>query len=376
MRKFYKNPPQSPYFKGGSASLPDSMKIVADEHIPLVDYYFGSLGELVLKSGRLITKADVQDALILIIRTVTKINKDLLENTQVKFVGSVMTGTDHMDMNWLTDSGISFAVAKGCNSVSVVDYVLCVMAALQTDGLLTVSKPRVGVIGVGRIGSLLVQRLKKMGIDVIEHDPIRAQKEKDFVSTPLSEFKNLDLVTLHTPLTKEGPYPTFHMIGKEFLQQQKSGCILLNTSRGSVVNFADLKQHGQHLHWCLDVWENEPDIDLYVLRKALIATPHIAGHSIQSKYRGIKMIYEAALNAKVIPNKNITPIPYPTKKLILDSEPEDWREVVLKIYDPRETTHKMKEAILTTSSSFDFLRNHFPARYEFEFMEMPHSLPW
>lgn len=342
------------------------MKIVADVNIPLIEHYFGSSGELVLKSGREIVHDDLLDADILLVRSITKVNKDLLQGTPVKFVGSVVTGEDHLDTEWLNQARIAWATSKGCNATAVVEYVISAIAALELQGLFAKNK-RAGVVGVGIIGSQVVDKLKALGFDVLQYDPFRADEE-NFMSTSLEEFSDLDFITLHTPLTKTGKYPTYHMIGKNFLERQKPGCVLLNTSRGSVINFADLKKYGTHLHWCLDVWRNEPNIDLDVLEKALIATPHIAGYSVQSKYRGIKMIYEAALQRKIIPDEKITPVEFPTKTISFDKPPETWQEVILKIFNPMQTSQQMKETLLQHKDTFDHLRKNFNERYEFDFV--------
>lgn len=345
------------------------MKIVADENIPLVDYYFGGLGEVVLKPGRAIQSIDLIDADVLLVRSVTQVNQTLLQNSKVKFVGSTTIGIDHMDTEWLQHAGIGFSTAKGCNAVAVVEYVLSVLAALQRDGLLLQKKLRAGVIGVGEIGTRVAEKLKLIGFDVLLHDPIRAENEKEFISVSLDHFVDLDFITLHTPLTVNGPYPTYHLIEKSFLSRQKAGCVLLNTSRGSVVDFSELKQHGAHLIWCFDVWENEPFIDLTVMQAAKIATPHIAGYSVQSKYRGIEMIYQAALADKRIPDLQVDPIVYPQKKLFF-SDTANWRDVILQAYDPMITSQEMKQILLTDNKQFDHLRKYFPERYEMAYLSL------
>lgn len=332
------------------------MKIVADEKIPRVGQYFSGLGELILKPGRTLTNKDIAGADILLARSVTKIDKKLLRNTSLKFVGSVSTGLEHMDTEWLDKEGIAWSAAQGCNATAVVEYVVCVIAALQKQDFLKEKKLRAGVVGVGNIGSKVVEVLKVLGFDVIQCDPLRAEKERNFVSTALADFSDLDFITLHTPLTRKGKYPTYHMIDRNFLERQKKNCILLNASRGSVINFMDLKHYGQELIWCLDVWESEPFIDLEVLAPAVIATPHIAGHSIQAKYRGLDMIVQAAVQKNIIPSIAIPKAPYPRKDFSFANKPADWRDVVLSIYDPAQTTEQMKLALVNNADAFDVLR--------------------
>jgi erythronate-4-phosphate dehydrogenase len=184
----------------------------------------------------------------------------------------------------------------------------------------------------------------------------------------LDAFVDLDFITLHTPLTYQGPYPTYHLIAEKFLKQQKPGCVLLNTSRGAVIDFAALKQYGAHLRWCLDVWENEPVMDGDILQNAFLATPHIAGYSVQSKYRGIDMIYQAVLRMQLLSGVPLSPIPYPTKAIPMNRELSSWQEWALAIYDPMQTTVEMKESLLNNTKTFDELRKQFVDRYEWDYV--------
>lgn len=346
------------------------MKIVADENIPLLDHYFGDLGQLIVKPGRAITPADVRDADLLLVRSVTHVDKHLLENSSVKFVGSATTGADHLDTHWLDEAGIRWSIAEGCNSEAVAEYVVCVIAALQKMEYLLQRNLRAGVIGVGNIGKKVVDKLQALDFEVIVHDPLRAENEKNFISTPLEEFHDLDFISVHTPLTSQGPHPTLHMIDKNFLLRQKKESILLNAGRGAVINFADLKHSGQYLNWCLDVWEFEPKIDLEILGISLIATPHIAGYSVQAKYRGTEMLYHAACKLGVIPVYPKSEVIFPTKPLPSGHALSDWQDVVLKIYDPRHTSQQMKEEMLSHHDTFDHLRKHFTERHEFAYVKV------
>lgn len=348
------------------------MKIVADENIPLIEHFFGANNELLTKPGRTISRDDLFDADMLLVRSVTKVDELLLHNTPVKFVGSSTSGADHLDTEWLDQSGIQWRVAVGCNAMAVAEYVVSIIAALQKQGFLLQKNPRAGVVGVGTIGSLVVEKLKLLGFEVVQCDPLRID-DPNFSHTELEKFSELDFISLHTPMTYQGKFPTHHLIEKNFLQKQKKDCVLVNAGRGSVINFEDLKKQGQHLHWCLDVWEHEPEIDSDVLERAWIATPHIAGYSVQSKYRGIEMIYHAAYQAGFLEGELITSPRYPEKIIseILD-ETISWQEVLLKTYDPIETSKQMKQALQQKPNSFDQLRKHFNHRNEFGYMRFSH----
>lgn len=346
------------------------MKIIVDEHIPFADAYFGAYGELIKKPGRSLTKKDIESADILILRSVTKINQALLQDSQVKFVGSVATGTDHIDTQWLQAANIPWAAATGSNARGVVEYVVATVAALQERGILKETGGRAAVVGVGRIGSQVVSVLALLGFEVLQCDPFRAMNETHFPGVSLQALQNLDLITFHTPLTHDGLYPTYHLVNKKFIQQQKKNCVLLNAGRGAVFDFSDLKEYAEPLYWCLDVWEHEPNIDFEILKLAAIATPHIAGYTVQSKYRSIDMIYQAACEQNIIPAAMRPAIESPHLTLHFKHAKVNWRDVVLSVYDPRKTTEVMALALIENGSpkTFDALRNHFPERHEFAYV--------
>lgn len=330
------------------------MKVVADENIPQIQHYCADLGELLLKPGRNITRDDVFDADVLLVRSTTKVDKLLLRDTPVKFVGSTVAGLDHLDIEYLNTQNIKWFAAEGCNAVAVSEYVVCVVAALQKKLLLPQKNLRAAVIGVGRIGSLVVNKLRDLGFEVLTCDPF-------YDLTPLADIGDVDLISIHTPLTHGGPFPTFHLIEKNFLARQKENTVLLNAGRGSVVNVADLKIYGKHLQWCLDVFENEPSIDPEIVEAATIATPHIAGHTVQAKLRGLEMVYKEMLKQNIISiEKNFK---YPEKTLHV-ADKSDWREFALKVYDPFQTTLQFK----SQTQPFDELRKEVQERYEFNYI--------
>lgn len=344
------------------------MKIVADKNIPFLEYYFSGLGELIMLPAESIRHEVLRDADVLLIRSVTKVNQALLQNTKIKFVGTATTGFDHIDTAWLEKNNIQWSAAQGCNADAVVEYVVAVIAALQQDKKLANKKLRAAVIGVGTIGNRVVKTLELLGFEVIQCDPLRALQEKDFPHTPLEELTNLDFITLHTPLTRTGKFPTYHFINADFLQRQQSHCILLNSSRGAVIDFADLKH--SPLAYALDVWDGEPMIDKTILNNALIATPHIAGYTQQAKYRGVEMIYHATVKKNIIPDRNISPLPFPTQTFSLPNKNMTWQEIVLQIYDPRKTTQVMKNLTLETPKDFYGFRESFQDRCEFTYTKV------
>lgn len=351
------------------------LKIVADADLPFLQEYFGGAGELSLKPGRLLKRADLLDADLLLVRSITKVDEALLQGTPVKFVGTVTTGIDHLDTAWLDQAGISWRSAAGYNAEPVAEYVIAAIAALQMQKCLPEQALRLGVIGVGQVGTRVAKHAVSLGFTLLLCDPLRAEQEPQFISQDLSELNNLDVVSLHTPLTTTGAYPTQHLIDSHFLHAAKNKTLLLNTSRGAVVDFAALQEAEAHWQYGFDVWEGEPEIDLQRLQSAAIATPHLAGYSKQCRYRGIEIIHQACRDEGFISAAAKPLPPLPRKRLSFDGNRLNWQEVVLSIFNPLAATQLMKETLLKEpekcATLFDELRQryigHAIQRHEFSY---------
>lgn len=292
------------------------MKIVVDENVLFAREYFGQLGELVLLPGRDIQAADVVDADVLIVRSVTRVDAALLSQSRVTFVGSCTIGTDHLDTDWLTAQGIAWACAPGCNATAVVEYVLAALAVLQVplDG-----SARIGVVGCGNVGGRLLRCLQAHGATTAcAYDPFRHDAGVPWVG--FDEILRCDVLCLHTPLTRDGLFPTWHLFNEQVINGLRSGTVLLNAGRGAVVDnralLTRLQQRGD-LHVVLDVWENEPAIDAALLAAVRIGTPHIAGYSVEGKWRGTTQVFASLCAARGIAMPAIDvvlpgePAPYP-----------------------------------------------------------------
>lgn len=345
-------------------------KIVADQQIPFLLDYFSGCGELVTRPGRAITADDVKDADVLLVRSITEVNAALLASSQVKFVGSITAGSDHLDKEWLASQGILWRVADGFNAPPVADYVISTVAALQRKSILPLSNMRVAIIGVGNVGCLVEKHLRALGAEVIVCDPLRAEREEGFISTDINEIQNVDLITLHVPLTKSGDYPTFHFLNAAFFEKQKNGAVFLNASRGAIVATEVLMAHATHLYWCFDVWAHEPTIDQATLARTMTASPHIAGYSVQSKMRGVDMIYRAACDEGVIQPQVISSMQMPTQTLCFAGDNVRWQDAVLAIYNPLLMSAMMRSKLMGQDNSgelFDDMRHQFNYRHEFGF---------
>jgi erythronate-4-phosphate dehydrogenase len=355
------------------------MLIVADENIPLLDSFFGDIGEIRRVSGRSMSNEDVRDADIVLVRSVTRVNRELLEGSRVRFVGTTTIGTDHVDLDWLEAAGIRFSAAPGCNANSVAEYVLSVLSLhAERRGLADWSQLSVGIVGVGNVGGELAHKLERLGFDVRLCDPPRADREEEdqeFVS--LEEAMKCDVVSLHTPLTREGDHPTLHMIGHRELEALGANQLLINAGRGEVIDslalLARLDQ-GNAPTVALDVWEQEPRIHPELVDRVWLATPHIAGYSLEGKVQGTEMIYQALSQFLGLPVRKkagqFLPEPALSKISFTSSADEDdaIRIALRACYDPRPDDARLRNAMTGSveerGAAFDRLRRDYPVRRE------------
>ena len=350
------------------------MKIVADAHLPYTKEFFGCYGNIHKVLGREMTAADLVDADILLVRSITEVNATLLSQAKIKFVGSMTAGTDHLDTDWLDQAGIPWSTAAGFNAPPVADYVVSTVAALMSRRILPKKRFKAAVIGAGNVGRRVIERLQLLGMDVIVCDPLRARAEPKFRSTPLEQIEDVELISLHVPLTTSGEDATYHMIDRNFLRRQKAGSVLVNASRGAVIDSKALLQDGGHLVWCLDVFEDEPDINKAILERAALATPHIAGYSVQSKIRGMEMLYQSACHLGVVEPQTTAPLAMPRQKLNYAGAEHHWQDIILGVFNPAIMTSMMRTTLLPAQHHgvmFDELRNRFQYRHEFAFTSIP-----
>ncbi|WP_313108230.1 4-phosphoerythronate dehydrogenase PdxB [Pseudescherichia vulneris] len=273
------------------------MKILVDENMPYARELFSRLGEVKPVPGRPIPEGELADAQALMVRSVTKVNASLLSGTAVKFVGTATAGTDHVDQAWLGEAGIGFSAAPGCNAIAVVEYVFSALLMLAERDGFALKDRTVGIVGVGNVGSRLQARLEAWGVRTLLCDPPRADRGDAGDFRPLEALvREADILTFHTPLFKEGPYKTLHLVDDALISALKPGAILINACRGRVVDNAALLtrlEAGQDLSVVLDVWEPEPDLNVELLKRVDIGTPHIAGYTLEGKARGTTQVFEA-----------------------------------------------------------------------------------
>ncbi len=275
------------------------MKIVADENIPQVAEAFADLGEVQLLPGRDIASEHLTDCQCLIVRTVTRVDQALLQDSAIRFVASATIGTDHIDRELLQQRHIGFANAPGCNAEAASAYVISGLFALSANRDFDPFKRKAGIIGYGNVGSRLRQKLAALGIPCLVNDPpLQSAGRGDQAFVDLDTLlRECDFISLHVPLVVDGDHPTYHLLDKLKIENLAVNCLLVNAARGEVVdNQALLEVLGQRddLAVFLDTWEGEPFISRELMRRVDLATPHIAGYSVEGRLRGTQMILDAA----------------------------------------------------------------------------------
>ena len=262
------------------------MKIVCDDKIPFLRGVFEPYAEVVYLPGAAISASDVKDADALVVRTRTRCDRTLLEGSSVRVIASATIGYDHIDTAWCSEHGIVWANAPGCNAGSVAQWVESVLVTLSRSHGFSLVGKTLGIVGVGHVGSKVQALASALGLRTLLCDPPRAMAEGPAGFVLLDEIiSGADIVTLHVPLAQE----TYHMIDASVLGRMRPSQILINSSRGEVVDSSALRealQDGRLMAAALDVWENEPLVDPVLVGLAEIATPHIAGYSQDGKAAG------------------------------------------------------------------------------------------
>ncbi len=359
------------------------MNIIADENIIYAEQAFSQFGNVQLIKGRDISNSILKETDALMVRSVTNVNNELLKKTNVKFVGTATIGTDHIDEDYLNENGIEFTSAKGCNSYAVMEYILASVNLFINNQKRKFNEISIGIIGVGNIGSKLEKLFTALGAKVLLNDPPlkRITNKKKYV--PLEEVLSADIITCHVPLNLTGKDKTFHLIDEKEIAQLKPGVVLINSSRGPVVNNSALKKRiSEKKDICavLDVWENEPNLDLALMKLVNIATPHVAGYSLEGKINGTKILYDKF--CEFLGKEKLWEPVYPevTNNVIsneYNSEEELIDMLFPCIYNIEEDSNFTKSQILSNkneiSQTFDLLRKNYPLRRELNNYQIKYS---
>lgn len=338
------------------------MKIIIDNKIPYIREAAEQIAdEVVYAPGKAFTPELIRDADALIIRTRTHCNRELLEGSRVKFIATATIGFDHIDTAYCQSAGITWTNAPGCNSASVAQYIESALLLLKLKKGKKLCEMTMGIVGVGNVGRKVATVARKWGMRVLLNDLPRAEKEGGNAFASLGCIaEECDVITFHVPLYKEGKYKTFHLADEDFFRSLKRKPILINTSRGEVVETRALLNAlhlGNVSEAIIDVWENEPNIHPQLLEKVMIGTPHIAGYSADGKANATQMSLDALCkHFNIETHYNITP-PQPQERIIHAQSRE---EALLKIYNPQ----KDSDALKTHPELFEQLREDYPLRRE------------
>ena len=346
--------------------MPQRPLIIADQNMPGLQSALAPVADLRLLPGRRISRRDLQHADALLVRSVTRVNAELLAGSRVRFVGSATIGTDHLDTTWLEQQGIAWGHAPGCNADSAAQYTLAMMIlACQRRGL-DITQQQVGIIGLGNVGQRVQQLLRALRVPTVANDPPRAaQGTAGLVALP--EALAQPIVTLHVPLNQDGPWPTAGLINARTLTALPPGSLLINAARGGVVHEAALLQalQARHCHAALDTWPGEPQLSSALLDACIVASPHVAGYALEGKLRGSRAVLAQLAQAFHL-TLDYPPLP-PVTRLTFDGS--DPLAAVLAATGVAQDDARLRETLKTTrdrAQAFDQLRRDYPQRREFQ----------
>ncbi|MHA6964555.1 4-phosphoerythronate dehydrogenase [Zobellella denitrificans] len=347
------------------------MKLLADENMPFVQELFGDWAEVTTCPGREISPGQLRDVDVLLVRSITRVDEALLAQAgRLAFVGTATIGCDHVDTGLLARRGIGFASAPGCNKVAVGDYLLAALLRVAAHKGWQLAGKTLAVIGAGNTGSEVAARARALGMEVLLCDPLLAERDP----TAFVEFDQAlraDIVSFHVPLVRDGEHPTWHLLDEARIAGLDGEQVLINACRGDVWDNRALLQRQQGpepLTLVMDVWEHEPEVLAPLVPHVLLATPHIAGYSLEGKVRGTFALYQALCTqqgrAVAVTPGQLLPSP-PVAAVTLAEVPEQalLERLVRLVYDIERDDLAFRRA-LGQPGFFDRLRKDYPQRRE------------
>ncbi len=345
------------------------MKIVADDKIPFLKGVLEPFAEVDYLPGDQIDPASLKNADVLLTRSITRCSAELLDKSAVKLIATATIGDDHIDKQFCKEKNIEWTTAKGCNAGAVVQYVTAALLEVAGKERIDLVGKTLGIIGVGEIGSWVNRVALQLGMKTLCNDPPRTRSES------LEEFSDLqqiqqhaDFITLHVPLTFGGMDKTFHLLNEAFFEGLSKPVVLINTSRGAVLDTEILKQavHYKKIkNPVIDVWENEPEIDKELMELSEIATPHIAGYSMEGKANATAMIVQAVSHFFGLGIDSWFPkIPTDPQKIDLDCTAKPDQEIYRSVFNSVYPIYADSIALKATPESFADLRGNYVFRHE------------
>ncbi len=343
------------------------MKVVVDDKIPFIREALDLIADqTVYIPGAQISPEDVRDADALIVRTRTHCNKTLLEGSKVSFIATATIGYDHLDIEYLKQAGIVWTNCPGCNANSVGQYIRSCLLLLEKEKGFDLTNTTVGLVGVGHVGKAVIQAISPLGVRILQNDPplkerLRQEGKEHSHFLDLQQLQEeCDIISFHTPLVTDGKYPTYHLADAEFFNSLKKRPVIINTSRGSVVDNDDLLQtlkEGRIRDAIIDTWEHEPEISRELLHLIYIGTPHIAGYSADGKANATRMALIALCQHFHITSSFHLP------SLPKIQGPKDIlspKDMELALYNPHSDSRKLKNH----PECFEEFRGNYPLRRE------------
>lgn len=331
------------------------LKVVIEKNIPFIKGVLDNITQVEYLSAEEINAKSMCNVDALICRTRTHCNASLLDNSRCSFIATATIGTDHIDLDYCQRRGIKVANAPGCNAPAVAQYVFASLSHVIDR---PISDYTIGIVGVGHVGSIVEQWALQLGIKVLVCDPPHAEVEHTNKFVSLDEIaNNCDIITFHTPLTKNGEYPTHHMCDSQFLSKVAKTPIIINCARGGIFDttaIIDALNTGKISNVIVDCWEGEPHLNRSLLEKSIIATPHIAGYSREGKIRATAM----ALNA-LAEHFNLT-IPNVAQGIAPGAARYVSLQAIADSYNPTIDTQALK----SSPNDFEALRNNYNYRHE------------
>lgn len=345
------------------------MKIVTDDKIPFLKGVLEKYAEVLYLPGDLISNSHLKNADALITRSITQCNEELLSGTSVKFIATATIGEDHIDKDYCKKNNITWTSAKGCNAAAVEQYFTAALLALTEKYNIELTGKTIGIIGVGNVGKKIQKVSKLLGLNVLLNDPPRERAEGSSMFSTLNEIQEkADIISLHIPLYYGGADKTFHLADQTFFNGFKKPTVFINTSRGAVVDSSALKtaiENGAVKNTILDVWEGEPEIDIELLKSVNIATPHIAGYSLEGKANGTSMVVTTVSDFFKLELNNWKPeIPPKATMLVIDSAACSDQVILQKVFEQVYPIYNDDADLREKPDHFEQLRRNYNYRRE------------